>query len=344
MTELGPYATMARHQVLEHLLLESQQLAVQDLPKQGRRQGTCGGFLKWGYPKNGEKGWFIWWKLRKLRCKWMIWGQKTWYHLRKPLCGLILQLMKIWRWFLFHLQRWSFFFQSGDQNGGRILGPKSDAKAAATGTNVPPWSLWFTVFANHSKTSFETKIARTPKDGRSEKRTHTHTLRIPLVSAIDMFIVKAGLDEMDNVVLRLEAQIRWGCLWMHTEQVDDWISGFAQKNCDLRWDPLTHCKILEMDLFPAKCWVWFRNNNPSQLETQPGMGEDVTCGDDLEWRCIGLISEWNLRHPFCLMSYVGLLADNAFYKAAKLGEWLMIEEPGFATSCKESRYPWNRRW
>lgn len=110
------------------------------------------------------------------------------------------------------------------------------------------------------------------------------------------------------------------------------------------WDPLTHCKILEMDLFPAKCWVWFRNNNPSQLETQPGMGEDVTCGDDLEWRCIGLISEWNLRHPFCLMSYVGLLADNAFYKAAKLGEWLMIEEPGFATSCKESRYPWNRRW
>ena len=281
MTELGPYATMARHQVLEHLLLESQQLAVQDLPKQGRRQGTCGGFLKWGYPKNGEKGWFIWWKLRKLRCKWMIWGQKTWYHLRKPLCGLILQLMKIWRWFLFHLQRWSFFFQSGDQNGGRILGPKSDAKAAATGTNVPPWSLWFTVFANHSKTSFETKIARTPKDGRSEKRTHTHTLRFPLVSAIDMFIVKAGLDEMDNVVLRLEAQIRWGCLWMHTEQVDDWISGFAQKNCDLRSfntlqntrNGLVSCKMLSLipkqQSKPVRNSAW--NGWRCDLRRWPGM-------------------------------------------------------------------------
>lgn len=31
-------ATTARHQVLEHLLLESQQLAVQDLPKQGRME------------------------------------------------------------------------------------------------------------------------------------------------------------------------------------------------------------------------------------------------------------------------------------------------------------------
>ena len=342
MTELGPYATMARHQVLEHLLLESQQLAVQDLPKQGRRQGTCGGFLKWGYPKNGEKGWFIWWKLRKLRCKWMIWGQKTWYHLRKPLCGLILQLMKIWRWFLFHLQRWSFFFQSGDQNGGRILGPKSDAKAAATGTNVPPWSLWFTVFANHSKTSFETKIARTQRTGEARKgHTHTHC-EFPLFLQLT-----CSLSKQD--------WMKW-TMWCYV-----WRRRFAGAVCGcilsklmiefldllrktVTWDPLTHCKILEMDLFPAKCWVWFRNNNPSQLETQPGMGEDVTCGDDLEWRCIGLISEWNLRHPFCLMSYVGLLADNAFYKAAKLGEWLMIEEPGFATSCKESRYPWNRRW
>ena len=64
------------------------------------------------------------------------------------------------------------------------------------------------------------KLLEPQRTGEARKG-HTHTLRFPLVSAIDMFIVKAGLDEMDNVVLRLEAQIRWGCLWMHTEQVDD---------------------------------------------------------------------------------------------------------------------------
>ena len=97
-----------------------------------------------------------------------------WYYLRKPLCGLILQLMKIWRCFC-SISKMKLFLSARGSEWGRILGPKSDAKAAAAGTYVPPWSFWFTVFANHSKTSFETKIARTPNDGRSEKRTHTHT-------------------------------------------------------------------------------------------------------------------------------------------------------------------------
>jgi hypothetical protein len=55
-------------------------------------------------------------------------------------------------------------------------------------------------------------------------------------------------------------------------------------------------------------------------------------------------ADFGMESEASILSYVGLLADNVCYKAAKLGEWLMIEEPGFATSCKESRYPWNRRW
>lgn len=101
--------------------------------------------------------------------------EKTWYHLRKPLCGLILSIDENLEVVFVPSPKMKLFLSARGSEWGRILGPKSDAKAAATGTNVPPWSLWFTVFANHSKASFETEIARTPNDGRSEKRTHTHT-------------------------------------------------------------------------------------------------------------------------------------------------------------------------
>ena len=54
-----------------------------------------------------------------------------------------------------------------------------------------------------------------------------HALQVPLVTNFHRhycnccFDCQTGLDEMDNVVLHLEAQIRVGCLWMHTGQVDD---------------------------------------------------------------------------------------------------------------------------
>ena len=161
-------------------------------------------------------------------------------------------------------------------------GPKSDAKAAATETNVPPWSLWFIFwFAVHSKTS-----ARTPNiwmriwPEKRENDTHTHTshthCEFPLspvsiaISAMEIFIVKAGLEEMDNVVLRLEVQIRWGCLWM---QIDDWISGFARKI--VTWDRLRSSNTLQTDVSPSKQLIPKQTIQPS-WNNRAGMGEYVT--------------------------------------------------------------------